>query len=170
MYEQCAILEDRFDKVERDNRLKTIVAKWSAGNRRAFHALQAKAQGFFKARVGMEIDLSGTLEVHEAAFLERDLISTFERFERGELPRFSADAFRKADTTMSAAYSRTQTGTVHNWGTVTPEGIRKAQQAWLLYRDAWVAFGKRRYPDVTEKSWKTWLDQQRTAMLDRFLH
>ncbi len=170
MYEQCAILQDRFDKVERGGRLDAIVAKWSAGNRRASRALRAKAQKFSEARVGMEIDLSGTLEVHEVAFLERDLISTLERFERGELPRFSSDDFRKADAAMKAAYSRTQTGSSTHWGTVTREGIRKAQQAWIPYRDAWVTFGRKKYPRVAAESWKTWVTQQRTAMLDRFLH
>jgi len=170
MYDQCAILEDRFDKVGRDKQLKDIVSNWSAANRKAFHVFQMKAQEFFKARVSMEIDLSGTLEVHEAAFLERDLISTLERFERGELPRFSADAFCKADTAMRAAYSRTQTGTNSRWGTVTREGIKKAQQAWFPYRNAWVTFGRKKYTGVTAESWKTWLTQQRMAMLDRFLH
>lgn len=169
MYEQCAILQDRFDKVERDNRLNAIASKWNAGNRKAFHALQAKAQKFFKARVGMEIDLSGTLEVHEAAFLERDLISTLERFESGELPKFSSDVLRETDAAMNAAYTRTQTGTDTHWGTVTRAGIQKAQQAWIPYRDAWVTFGRKKYPGVTAESWKTWLTQQRSGMLERIL-
>lgn len=169
MYEQCAILQDRFDKVERDKTLKALVARWSAGNRRAFHLLHAKAQTFFRARVGMEIDLSGTLEVHEMAFLERDLISTVERFERGELPKFSSDVFRETEAAMKAAYGRTQTGKESRWGTVTREGIKRAQQAWISYRDAWITFGRKKYPGVTAVSWKTWLTQQRSGMLDRFL-
>jgi len=168
MYEQCAILQERFDKVKRDSRLDAIVAKWSAANRRAFHVLQAKAQTFFRARVGMEIDLSGTLEVHETAFLERDLTSTLEQFERGDLPKFSPDAFREADAAMDAAYSRTQTGGRSQWGTVTRKGIRKGQRTWITYRDSWVKFGRKKYPGVAAESWKTWLTQQRIAMLDRF--
>jgi uncharacterized protein YecT (DUF1311 family) len=170
MYEQCAILQDRFDKVERDNKLNAVAAKWSAGNRKALHVLQAKAQRFFKVRVGMEIDLSGTLEVHEVAFLERDLVSSIEQFERGEMPKFSSGIYRETDAAMNVTYSRTQTGTVRNWGTVTREGIKKAQQAWIPYRDAWVAFGRKKYPGVAAESWKTWLTQRRIAMLDRFLH
>jgi hypothetical protein len=170
MYEQCAILQDRFDKVERDKRLNGIVAKWSAGDRKAFHVLQAEAQKFFRAHAGLEIDLSGTLEVHEMAFLERDLISTIERFERGELPKFSSDVFRATDAAMNAAYGRTQTATDSHWGTVTRESIQKGQLAWIPYRDAWVRFGRKKYSGVTAESWKTWLTQQRSGMLDRFLH
>jgi hypothetical protein len=170
LYDQCALLQERFDKVERDKSLNVIVAKWSAANRRAFRILQVKAQEFFKVRVSMEIDLSGTPEVHETAFLERDLISTLERFERGELPKFSGSEFSKADTAMTAAYSLTQTGTASQWGTVKREGIKQAQQAWILYRDAWITFGRTKYPGVSAESWKTWLTQRRTEMLDRFLH
>jgi uncharacterized protein YecT (DUF1311 family) len=170
LYDQCAILQERFDKVERDKSLNAIIAKWSAANKKAFRVLQAKAQEFFKVRVGMEIDLSGTPEVHETAFLERDLISTLEQFERGELPKFSGSEFSKADTAMTSAYSRTQTGTASQWGTVNREGIKKAQQAWILYRDAWVNFGRTKYPGVSTESWKTWLTLRRTEMLDRFLH
>lgn len=168
MYDQCAILEDRFDKVGRDKQLQDIVSRWSTPYRKAFRVFQAKARAFFRTRVGREIDLSGTLEVHEAAFLERGLISTLERFERGELPKFSSDAFREAEAAMGAAYAKTQAGPRSEWGTVNREGIRTAQAAWLPYRDAWVTFGRQKYPGVSPESWKTWLTQERVAMLDRF--
>jgi hypothetical protein len=168
MYEQCAILQERFDGAERDLALNAIVSKWSAANRRAFDVFHAKARAFFKARAGMEIDLDGTLEVHETAFLERDLISTLERFERGELPKFPPGALRAADSAMKAALDRIRTGTRSRWGTATREGIRQAQLAWLDYRDAWVAFGRRKYPGVAAESWKTWLTEQRVGMLGRF--
>jgi hypothetical protein len=40
-----------------------------------------------------------------------------------------------------------------------------AQRAWLSYREAWVRFGRRRYPSVAGASWRTWLTRERIEML-----
>ncbi|HSB78117.1 MAG TPA: DUF1311 domain-containing protein [Candidatus Methylomirabilis sp.] len=170
MYEQCAILQERFDKVERDTKLKGIVATWSTQDRMAFESLQQAASKFFKAHASRESDLEATHEVQERAFLENEFISTLERLERGELPVFSADDLSRADRAMQAALTRIQTGKVRRWGTVTAEGIKAAQEVWIVYRDAWVAFGKQKYPGVSADGWKTFLTQERIAMLDFFLH
>ncbi|HSB69861.1 MAG TPA: lysozyme inhibitor LprI family protein [Candidatus Methylomirabilis sp.] len=170
LYAQCAILQDRFDTAERDTNLNAIVAKWGAQDSIAFQALRQAANRFFTAHAGKESDLEGTLEVHERAFLENGFIATLEQLERGELPEFSADDFRQADAAMKAAYTRIQTGTTRRWGTVTPEGIKTGQEAWIPYRDTWVSFGKIKYPGVSAEAWKTLLTQQRIAMLEFFLH
>jgi uncharacterized protein YecT (DUF1311 family) len=170
MYLQCAILQDRFDKVDRDKRLNAIVSQWNAQDQKAFQLLQEAADRFFKAHASKEADLEATIEVHEKAFLENKFISMLEQSESGELPRFTAEQFSQADAAMSTAYSKIQTGKLQRWGTVTLEGIRTAQQAWVSYRDAWVTFGKQKYPGVSTESWQTWLTQQRVEMLDFFLH
>jgi hypothetical protein len=170
MYEQCVILQDRFDTVERDARLHAIVARWSVQDRRDFQALRQAASGFFKLRASKESDLEATHEVQEMAFLENGFIATLEGLERGERPEFSADDFKQADAEMRAAYIRIQTGKTHRWGTATQEGITAAQEAWLAYRDAWVAFVVKQYRGVSAEGWKTLLTRQRIAMLDFFLH
>jgi lysozyme inhibitor LprI len=170
MYLKCAILQDRFDKAERDKRLNAIVSRWNAQNQRAFQPLHQAAEGFFSAHASQEADLEATIEVHEKAFLEKRFISMLEQCERGELPKFTAEQFSQADGSMSIEYSKIQTGNVQRWGSVTIEGIRTAQQAWISYRDAWVTFGKQKYPAVSNESWKTWLTTQRVEMLDFFLH
>lgn len=170
MYLQCAILQDRFDKVERDKKLNAIVSRWNAQDQKAFQLLQEAADRFFQAHASKEADLEATIEVHEKAFLENKFISMLEQSERGELPRFTEEQFNQADAAMSAAYSRIQGGKVQRWGTVTLEGIGIAQQAWVSYREAWATFGKQKYPGVSTESWQTWLTQQRLEMLDFFLH
>ncbi|MBZ5538608.1 MAG: DUF1311 domain-containing protein [Acidobacteriia bacterium] len=170
MYLQCAILQDRFDKGDRDKRLNAIVSQWNAQDQKAFQLLQQAAERFFTAHASQEADLEATIEVHEKAFLERSFIPMLEQSERGEWPKFTAEQFTQAEAAMNSVYSRIQTGKVQRWGTVTLEGIRTAQQAWVPYRDAWVTFGKQKYPGVSSESWKTWLTQQRSEMLDFFLH
>jgi len=169
MYEQCAILDDRFDSLARRKKIEAITSKWSAADQKAFQSLQQVAEKFFQLHAGKERDLNGTVLVHEQAFMERQFIEMLETLERGELPDFSPEAARKADADMNAAYSAVVNGSTKEWGTVTVEGIRQTQQAWLPYRDAWVQFGKKKYPKVTPESWKAWITQQRIPMLEWFV-
>jgi hypothetical protein len=98
------------------------------------------------------------------------MVSMLEQFERGELPSHSADELQRAQAAETAAYTRTQSGSVSRWGTVTRESVKKSEDEWLRYHDTWISFGKQKYPRVTEQSWRTWLNQERAASLNRLLH
>ncbi len=108
--------------------------------------------------------------MQEVAFHERELIATLEKFEKGELPKFAEADLKKAEEEMQVKFSETQTKDPHQWGTVSSESIRKTQPSWLAYREAWIALGKARWPNVTPTSWKTWTAQERVVMLERSLH
>ncbi len=153
----------------RDRKLDAMAAGWNVRDRERFRALRLAAGEFFKDRACLEANLEATHEVQELAFLENDLISTLQRYERGELPKFSVEDLKAADAALEAAFARTQTSKIQRWGTVTPEGIRKTQEAWISYRDAWLAFGKK-YSRVSAASWRTWLAQQRSGMLSKFAY
>jgi hypothetical protein len=168
LYEQCAMLQERFDGVTRAKTLAAMMEPWSTADREAFAALRQAADRFFQAHAGREVDLTGTTEVQERAFLEDGLIASLRQFERGELPRFSGDDLSQAEAAMNLAYASTQDGKTERWGTVTSEGIKQTQRLWIAYRDAWVAFAGQKYERVTKVSWKTWLTRQRAGMLDRF--
>jgi len=167
LYEQCAILQERFDKRERDNQFSELSSSWSPPQQKAFHAFMAEAGRFYRVQASNGVNLEGTFEVQEETFLLNGLLTSLQQFERGELPRYSADEFRKAEAEESAAYTRTQTGKDTHWGTVTRQGVSRSEEEWRRYRDAWIAFGKKRYPGVTEQSWKAWLALERTVMLNR---
>jgi hypothetical protein len=51
-------------------------------------------------------------------------------------------------------------------GTVTFEDIQATQKVWLTYRDAWIRFGRIRYPAVSEAAWGTWAARARLRMLN----
>ena len=170
MYEQCAILQERFDKVERDRKFNELISAWKAPEKKAFRALLEEADRFFKVQAGKGVNLEGTFEIQEEIFLRNNLLSALESLERGELPKHSADEFHRAEAAENATYLRTQSGAISRWGTVTREGIRESEEAWRRYRSVWISFGRQKYPSVTEQSWKTWLDQERVVMLNRFLH
>jgi len=170
MYEQCAILTERFDKIERDQKFNALIAAWKPAEKRAFHTSMEEANKFYEVQAKNGVNLEGTFEVQEEIFFKNNLLSALEAFERGELPKYSAEEFQKSEAEEQAAYLRTQNGPDTKWGTITRESVRKSQDAWLRYRNAWTAFGRQKYPSVSEQSWKAWLDQDRIVMLNRFLH
>src|SRR6478752_6398720 len=161
MYEQCAILTERFDKIERDQKFNALIAAWKPAEKRAFHTLMEEANKFYEVQAKNGVNLEGTFEVQEEIFFKNNLLSALEAFERGELPKYSAEEFQKSEAEEQAAYLRTQNGPDTKWGTITRESVRKSQDAWLRYRNAWTAFGRQKYPSVSEQSWKAWLDQDR---------
>ena len=170
MYEQCAILSERFDKIEREQKFKELTAAWKPAEKKAFHTFMDEAYTFYEIQAKNGVNLEGTFEIQEEIFFKRNLLSSLEAFERGELPNYTAEEFQRAEADENAAYQRTQSGSDTQWGTVTRQSVQKSEDAWRRYRNAWIAFGRQKYPSVTEQSWKAWLDTDRTVMLNRFLH
>src|SRR5437868_11562123 len=156
MYEQCAILSERFDKIERDQKFNELTSAWKLAEKKAFHALMEEANRFYEIQAKNGVNLEGTFEVQEEIFFKRNLLSALEAFERGELPKYSAEEFQKSEAAEQATYLHTQNGPDSNWGTVTRESVHKSQDEWLRYRNAWIAFGRQKYPSVNEQSWKAW--------------
>ncbi len=169
----CAGLQERFAQQKRQVKLDAIVAHWTSEERRAFHEFQPAANKFFAARADNEVDLSGTgraaFEIEEQASLQDGLVSALQKFERGELPSSSADGFDRANAELNFAYEKIQKTPGFKWGSVTSGQIKQTQRAWVAYRDAWVKFGGKKYPGVSAESWKMWLTQERTKMLESFL-
>jgi hypothetical protein len=170
LYEECAILGDRFDRIERDQKLANLSAKWKPNQQKAFHSFLQEAGKFYKVQANSGVNLEGTFEVQEEAFLWNNLLTDLEKFESGELPNFSAQEFQKAQADENTAFQRTQTGEKSRWGTVTRESLSKSEAEWRRYGEAWLAFARQKYPGVSADSWKAWLDQDRLVALQRFLH
>ncbi len=169
LYKSCAILGDRFDSVERAQQIASMTSQWSERDRKAFQPVQQAAQKFFKSRASSEINLQPTFEVQEIAFMEREFIAKLEQLQKGKLPDFSAADERKAQTELDETYAATQKDPQRRWGTASVEGVRNTQQLWIPYRDAWVKFGKTKYPNVSADNWRTWITQERIGMLKHLL-
>lgn len=169
LYESCAILGDKFDKIERAKKMAAFSATLNKKQQQAFSRLHDAAEAFFNSRASSEVDLRPTFEVQEIAFMENEFIKKLQQLQQGQLPSFSAADLRKAQANLDQAYADTQKDPKRRWGTATVEGVRKTQQLWLAYRDAWVKFGKATYPHASADSWRTWITQERLVMLNRLL-
>ena len=168
----CSRLDEDFKQADRTRKLSAITARWTASEKTAFRELQKAATSFFEASSTKEVDLSGSgrasFEIEAEASLNDDFLAELQQFEKGQFPKFSATDFSKADAELNSIYSKIQSDPKHNleeFSTVTADGVKTAQRAWLRYREAWVKFGKLKYPTVGAESWRTWLTQERIKML-----
>ncbi|HET9838999.1 MAG TPA: hypothetical protein VFR84_12245 [Candidatus Angelobacter sp.] len=168
LYEQCAILSERFDAIERDRKFNELIEKWTPRQQKAFHTFMQEADRFFKVQVRNGINLESTFEVQEEGFLRNNLLSSLQQFESGQLPKASKDDFKRAEADERAAYEHTQNGPVARWGTVTRESLHLSEVEWRRYVNEWIDFARQRYPETSEQDWKTWLDQERLVALNRF--
>jgi len=170
LYEQCAILTERFDKIDRVKKFDELIAHWSPADKKAFITFMEEADRFVQVQAANGVDLAGSFEVQEQVFIRNGLLEALQKLERGELPESSADDFKHAEAAERETYDRTQNGSTTRWGTISGESVRKSEDEWHRYVNAWIAFGKIKYPKVSEQSWKTWLDQERVVSFNRFLH
>jgi uncharacterized protein YecT (DUF1311 family) len=169
----CAHLEERGNKVQRRRRLGQLTARWGPAEKRALSELQAVAVRYFETTSSREGD-PGTgraaFEIEERASLEDGFVQDLEKFEKGRLPQFSPADFTQADAKLNAVYAKLRALPPPpqdiDPGMITFAGIKETQRVWLEYREAWVKFGRQKYPRVPAESWRTWLTQDRTKTLE----
>ena len=163
----CAQFQEEFDRVARQRRRDALMSAWRPDEKDAWRALEKTADEFFAASAANEQDLSGAMrgifEVFAFAKLADGLLNALEAFEHGTLPRSTPDEFARADAELNARYGQLQAHRFE-YGSVNAGGIKTAQRVWLRYRDAWVQFGKIKYPDETADTWRTWVTRERIAM------
>jgi uncharacterized protein YecT (DUF1311 family) len=170
MYGQCALLDYRFEHAEREKKLDEMAAGLAPAQKKAFQELRRAAAAFFKVQAAKGQDLTGTFEIQEVGFQERTMLAGLKQLDEGDLPKFTHGDAAKADAEMKEKYEQCLTRNFGPNKTVTADGIKEAQQAWLPYRDAWVKFGTAKYPKVNATAWRAWVTQQRTAVLQKNLY
>jgi len=166
----CAGHEARIAGDRRDTRLAEIAARWSPRERRMLVPLRQALDAYATAHGEGEIDLTGTargaMAINAEEALHDEFLAMIERLDSGRAPRLSSERFRAADAALNAAYREAVRGPFYDSpGSVTREGIRDAQRAWLRYRDAFLAFAALRYPQVRRDSLAAWLTEQRIVLL-----
>lgn len=167
-----------FARASRERTWQALQSDWTPAQLDAWRALRAAADGYFDHADRDEIDLSGTAR---AAFsnqarerLEIELLEDVQRFERGARPAQTAAALAPLDRALNTAYRdvrawlqpQASPPAYSVFGTVTADGVRDTQRAWLRYREAWVVFAATRWPDTTGDAWRAWLTDTRTAALE----
>lgn len=168
----CAAHKARMESVKRDQRFAAVAAKVPSGQKALLDTLKAASDGFIKARVDNEVDLSGTarssFQIQEEKILNEDFVQMLEAYAKGKGHSYSENKAKELDEKMAkalAAIRATSAGQQKGWGTITSQGIDVAQKAWEGYRDAFAAYASARDKKVKPSSVKGWLTAKRIHML-----
>lgn len=174
----CAAREADVQRVGRERQWQVLQSDWTPAQLDAWRVLRAAADVYFEHVGSAGIDLSGSgrvgFMVEAREILETQLLKDVQRFERGERPGQSPGDLGPLDRELNAVYrnvrAQLQAGaTPHPYslsGSITADGVRDTQRAWLRYRGAWVAFAATRWADAAPDTWRAWLTHRRTAALD----
>jgi len=165
----CASQSAQLAQAKRDIEWLKLSHSWSQQDKLALERLQKAASQFFLVRSSNEVDLSGTaraeLEIEEQASLQDDLLTSLKDLAMGHLPLYSDNQKSLIDKNLNKIYQQIEKNQEFALGTIDRQSIKKTQLAWLKYQQAWIKFGKIKYPQVDEGSWQAWLAEKRIKML-----
>jgi hypothetical protein len=151
----CTSISTRAAGAIRSRKIAHIVDMLSERARSAFPPLQSAESSFEQARIDHEIDLSGTsraaFQLREEAKLRDQFLIDLQRFGKGDIPPASEAELSLYDKKLSEIYLRIEHARAGNWefGTVKPEGIRETERRWISLTDAWIAFARIAYPNLS---------------------
>jgi uncharacterized protein YecT (DUF1311 family) len=169
----CEAHEAKLADAARKTKLAGMMTHWPDAKRQAFAALEKAKSAYAEAVADNEVDMSGTargaLSIAAQESEEEQFLATLEKIMSGDMPSASASDLAEAAKKLNALYNKIQkTRDTSVWGTVTKEGIRKTERAWLTYRDAFAAFVKDNFPATTPESLKKVLTEDRIKSLENF--
>ncbi|MEA3018182.1 MAG: hypothetical protein QOI38_2904 [Sphingomonadales bacterium] len=166
----CAEHRAQIEGGRRTAELARLLSGWTAAELEAFGPLQQAFEAYVEAHAEGEVDMSGTLRnalyIGAQEALRTEFLEMLRHLEGRTAPVASAAQFRAADADLNRAYREALRAVASEPdGTVTADGIRAAQRAWLRYRDAFVAFAAVKSPRLPRDSVAAWLTWRRTALL-----
>ncbi len=171
----CTSISEQQEQKARSALQAEIVNKFSKIQQEAFNKLMVSLTDFAKHRGNDETDTSGSgraaFMIEAEAEVKDRFLSDLEKFESGNTPRFTNDEFSSLDKELNQLYQKIMRTKIEGadgligYGTVTKDGIKQTQKSWLKYRDAWVNFGRTRYPSVDDHSWMGHLSKHRIDQL-----
>ncbi|MBS0349799.1 MAG: DUF1311 domain-containing protein [Proteobacteria bacterium] len=165
----CADVQQKLASSKTQKQMAAVIGQWSESDKKSFEQLLKSANQYFEIRGENEVDLSGTdrvaSQLEEEQNLRNDFYASLVAFEKGQLPQFSQEQADKLDQDLNSIYKKIQRDSQFTMGSIDRAGVKKTQLQWLKYREAWVEFGKQKYPKVTPESWRAWLTKKRVKML-----
>lgn len=171
MINTCAAIAARRNDHMYHARMAKLAGGWPAAQRAALAGLERPMRVFADARARYESDPTGSLGALYAPAAESmraaeagQFVSDLERWEQGRLPAYTAAQDAGFADQLALAYRKLMRAPAE-----VADGVRRTEQAWQAYRDAWVAFGHVRYPAVPPHAWRALLEKRRLEQL-RKLH
>ncbi len=152
--------------------LNQLSASWPTDQKRAFAALIQADAAYAEGHGRGELNTEGTDRAYEGTFSEEILLDAFtflvRTLEKGQFPSFTAKDAVLADQRLEGIYKRNLASAEkkrEEYGAVDPGKLRETQDAWTRYRDAWMVFGRLRYPKMSPESLRAKITWDRVRLL-----
>lgn len=173
----CDYIRHLLDEQQRMATIESLSRNFNPEQKAAYLKLISAFEAYLKAHNDNETSVTGhhpaDPQWERQPQQEIDFIENMRRFESGKLPFSNSADYARADRALNDLYRQTMVN-ARNLGQSDvgwppkPEGLRDTERLWLVYRDAWAAFGVLRYPQVSKENWLTWATLQRIDDLKTF--
>lgn len=169
----CASIDQSLAETKQKKMLDDLIKNWTSSEHQAFQKLQEASGVYFNARKVNEIDHSGTgaaaFEIVEEMALNKRFITDLKKWNQCKLPGFTAQQFQEVDNQLNQIYTKAFKNQTSEFSTITQDGIKNTEKAWINYRDSWVMFGHIKCPTVPAESWKTLITKERIKELEQLI-
>ena len=170
---ECTARASTLAAFTRDAKIAALVAQLPQSARGQYDRLRQALEGFIEVHGAGEVDQAGSgragFVIEEQDAVRDQFARDLERLLTGKWLVASGTAARDADAHLNASYRKTMAwaGSNDNMSTIHPDAIRKAQRAWLIYRDAFIRFAAVAFPRVGRDAVLAYLTNLRNAQLNR---
>ncbi|MDB5468458.1 MAG: hypothetical protein JWR84_18 [Caulobacter sp.] len=164
----CASIGARVQDHQRALRFAELGHGWTPVQKAAWDRVMAAETAYADAMAEGEVDLSGTMRGVFALEAEGEIkVSTLGLLEALDTKAFDKAVpgqLQKSDAALNAAWKKVTANSFEDFGTVTKDGVRGTQRAWIKYRDAWSAFANLKWPGMGDTA-ADYLTRERTNAL-----
>ena len=170
---ECEARASTMASFTRDARVAALETQLPKSSRASYDRLRKALEAFIEVHADGEVDQMGSgragFVIEEQDAVRDQFVIDLARSLTGKWPVASAAAARDAEAHLNASYRKTLAwaGSSGNMSTIRPDAIRKAQRAWLVYRDAFVRFAVAAFPHASRDAVLARLTNLRNAQLDR---
>lgn len=170
----CSSIDQRLEDVKRNKKINDLVSQWTAQEQLLYQQVRKTAEVYIRDHSMNEIDLSGTARsafaINAQLNLNQRLFELLQKVNRCETPLMTIKQYEEMDKQLNNIYKKLMADTSSfQYTTVTKEGIKKTEIAWIQYRDAWIQLARVKCPKISAESWQVLLIQDRIKLLNEIL-
>jgi len=151
----CSSYESQIEDDRRSRYFDSLKSSMTPEQQAAFEKLLVAQNAYIEAHAS-EVDQGGTIRgmrtIGSKAILNNLFHTEVVHFEHKKWPVLSDNQIKKADALLNREYEkklrqlRAQTKEAIDQGAVTASHLSSVEKTWEIYREAWVAFARLRYP------------------------
>ncbi|HAT7072710.1 TPA: DUF1311 domain-containing protein [Legionella pneumophila] len=170
----CSSIDQRLEDVKRNKKINALVNQWTAQEQLLYQQVRKTAEVYIRDHSMNEIDLSGTARgafaINAQLGLNQRLFELLQKVDRCETPLVTTKQYEELDKQLNSNYKKLMADTSSfQYTTITKEGIKKTEIAWIKYRDAWIQLAREKCPKISAESWQVLLIQDRIKLLNEIL-